>query len=239
MHMTFLEDCAGGLTDVQFDKLIDLLAERRERHMEIRKARWEERRGRMGHRGGQFADELGLTEDQRRAMHDAMREAMQTMREAGKDVREGNLTAEAMRDLAGETLATLKGSLSSVLDDEQFLRITERSRERSARMAERRLGHLGEAAGHRVTFLTKVLALEPDQVAAVEAFLTELRPRVEAMLGGIRDGDTGFPDALYEHLLIQAAGREALASILDEGQQARLEKLKGLMRGPRAMHLYF
>ena len=25
----------------------------------------------------------------------------------------------------------------------------------------------------------------------------------------------------------------------DEGQQARLEKLKGLKRGPRAIHLYF
>lgn len=239
LTMTFLEGCAGGLTDLQFDQLIDLLVERRERHMETRKASREERRGPRGHRGGKFADELGLSEEQRLAVHDARREARQTMREAGQSYHEGNLTARAMGDLAGETLETLEGSLSAVLDDQQLAEITTRTRERAGRMADRKLGHLGDAAGRRVTFLTKVLALQSDQVAAVEAFMTELRPRVETLLAGIREGETGFPDALYEHLLIREASREALASILDDGQQARLEKLKRLKRGHRGLHLYF
>lgn len=240
--MTFLEDSAVGLTDGQFGKLVDLLAEKQDQHRASCEAKGEGRRAGRGKRcdgSGRLGGDLGLSERQHQAMRTARRAARQTMRDASKDYQEGNLTADALRDLAAETLETLKGTLAGILDDEQFARVAQRSRERATRRAEQKLDHLDQAAERRVGSLTRILALDEGQVAELATLLSELRPRHEAFLAGIKAGETDYPDAVHEGLLIREASHVALTGILNEGQQGRLEKLKVFKRGHRGLQLYF
>ena len=234
--MAFLEDCAGALTDEQFADLVDFLAERQARFLENREAG-------MGHRlraggGSRFGNHFDLDEETAGELRDARKAVHEALRSARKDYVDGNATASDVRDRATDAVDGFKATLQDILSDEQYTALASKMSEQASSMAGRRLENLDHSIERRITFLTKVLGLDEGQSAELASSMAGLRPSWEALFQGIQSGEMSFPDALYEGLLIKEAGRESLQSILTEGQQERLAALRGLLPGPRRLHLY-
>ena len=181
---------------------------------------------------------LGLDESQRAAFRDAMHAAREVLRSSRQDYADGSATAQDVHDQAAQAVVQLREALQEILSEDQFNTVTEHMSERTARMAERRLEHLGEGIERRVGFLTKVLDLDETEVQAVQDALATLLPRWEELFAGIQTGDVAFADALYQSILIHEAAKDILGSILDEEQMERLGMLRRLLPGPRPIQIY-
>jgi Spy/CpxP family protein refolding chaperone len=255
--MNFLADCSATLTTDQFVKLCDLLAERRESHMEQRgpagrerglrgegrmeRPRTMERRHDRRDRGGREPDgqaDPGLDATQRKALREAMQTANRDLHELMKNQQAGSVNVNAVRTGASELVATLRTDLEAVLSAEQMEKMVTKSRERAQTMAGRRLEHLDGGIDAQVAMLARVLGLDEAGTAMVQGALESELPGLKSMLEGIQAGNLAFPDALADGISLKESTRTALLGVLTGDQATRLQALEQLHRGPRGMRIY-
>lgn len=241
LFMMFLADCAGSLTDEQFARMMNFLAERRDRHLADRALDRKRDQVRDGdgsgwkhlRRGDRFGERLGLDEETHAAVREAMRTAHQALRTVRQEYRAGEVNASQVRDRAAEAVNALGTALRNALTEEQYGAFETRMSERTQRVAERRLEHLEGAGEHRIEMLTRLLGLREDQVAALQSARADLHARRTALLECVGDGQVAFADALVEQLQIHESWLGSLQAVLDASQLERMEQLRRLhRRGP-------
>ena len=79
-----------------------------------------------------------------------------------------------------------------------------------------------------------VSLVDRNEIQLVERIINHLVEAVlKALLEGIAAGDMSREDALYEHIRIREAGKDAILATLNSDQKERFEATRGFTRGRR------
>jgi Spy/CpxP family protein refolding chaperone len=199
---------------------------RRER-TEARRAERDRQGGRSGH--ARMAEALGISGEQADRLRELRRSTGDEMRAVIASVRSGEMTVEA--GIAGATriAEAARAEAATILSPEQMAELEELKQERISRGIDRRLENLDDRLTRRGGFLSRVLALSPEQASRVEQLLLASIPERESLLRATRDGGSEPEMALLRGIQLERGLLEQIRGVLTEEQRARLDALADLL----------
>ena len=159
-------------------------------------------------------DDLGLDEEQLAAIDEAFATARNELRELGEAARDDEISEEEFLEGARAIHEKLRQAIEEILSDEQLAELESRRRVRLLAMLNFKLDNHVERIERRVRFMTLLLGLTDEQIAAV----TEI-------LNGVVEPLTAVRDQLELEEISTNEAREAIVAIHRATRQAIRDEL--------------